>query len=111
MIGLSLVASVGSFVSHLFLVDVCSAFCSSDFIVGRFAEGQHVARMCTCAPCGDDVAVADNTHMIFECLALHPFRQQYASLCSPNTNTIRLFCATRSHATFQDCPNLTFAFI
>ena len=49
MIGLSLVASIGRFVSHLFLVDVCSAFCSSDLIVGRFAEGQHVARVCTCA--------------------------------------------------------------
>ncbi len=88
MIGLSLVASVGSFVSHLFLVDVCSAFCTLDLIVGRFAGGQHVARVCT--HCGD-VAVADEMHMIFECPALHPLRQQYAPLCSTNTNTIKCF--------------------
>ena len=47
--------------------------------------------MCRCTPCGDDVAVADETHMMFECPALHPLRQQYASLCSTNTNTIKWF--------------------
>ncbi len=85
---ISLVASVGSFVSHLFLVDVCSAFCSPGLIVSRFAGGQHVARVRR--HCGD-VTVADEMHMIFECPALRPPRQQYAPLCSTDTNTIRCF--------------------
>ena len=60
-------------------------------VVGRFAGGQHVARANrVCTHCGG-VAVAD------ECPALHPLRQQYASLFSTNTDTMRSFFAQQYH--------------
>ncbi len=82
-------------------------------VMGRFALGQHVARANrVCTHCGG-VAVADELHMVIECPALHPLRQQCASLFSTNTD----ICAARSHAGFQvDSelsrfpPNLTFVF-
>ena len=49
-----------------------------------------------CTHCGD-VAVADEMHMIFECLALHALRQQYAPLFSTNTDTMRSFFAQQNH--------------
>ncbi len=66
-------------------------------VLGRFAGDQHVARasrVCTHC-CG--VAVADELHMIFECLALHRLRQQYAPLFSMNIDTMRSFFAKQDH--------------
>ena len=69
----------------------------SRIVVGRFAGGQHVARANrVCTHCGA-VAVADELHMGFECPALHPLRQQYASLFSTNTDTMRSFFAQQDH--------------
>jgi len=63
-------------------------------VLGRFAGGQHVARVCT--HCGG-VAVTDEMHMIFERPALHALRQQYAPLFSTNTDTMRSFFAQQDH--------------
>ncbi len=42
--------------------------------------------------CGG-VAVAGELHMIFECSALRPLRQQYAPLFSTNTGNMSFFFA------------------
>ena len=66
-------------------------------VVGRFAGGQHVARADrVCTHC-DGVAVADELHLISECPAVHPLRQQYAPLLSMNTDTMRSFFAQQDH--------------
>ena len=63
---------------------------------GRFA-GQHVPRAdrvcCHCA----GRCVADEMHVIFECHALQPLRQQYAPLFSSDTNTMRSFFGQKDH--------------
>jgi len=66
-------------------------------VLGRFAEGQHVARANrVCTHCGG-VAVADEMHMIFECPAVHALRQQYAPLFPTNTDTMRSLSAQQDH--------------
>ena len=63
-------------------------------VLGRFAGVVRANRVCT--HCGS-VAVADELHMIFECPALQAVRQQYASLFSANTDTMRSFFAQQDH--------------
>jgi len=66
-------------------------------VLGRFAGGQHVARVNrVCTHCGR-VAVADELHMIFECPALQAVRQRYAPLFSTGTNTMRSCSAQQYH--------------
>ena len=99
-IGLDLLASIGGIVSCLFLVGACSGFYSlgwalinCQFVLGRFAGGQHAARANRVCTYGGSVAVADELHMNFECLVLQAIRQRYAPLFSTNTNTMRSFSA------------------
>ena len=42
-------------------------------------------------------SIADEVHMVHECAALQPLRQQYANLFSPETDTMRSFFAQRDH--------------
>ena len=42
-------------------------------------------------------AVGDEKHMIFECTALAPLRQQHADLFTPRTVTMRSFFAQQNH--------------
>ncbi len=78
-------------------VDAHNAVCvrldshGSPTVVGRFAGGQHVETH------RDAVAGADALHMIFECLALQPLRQQNVSLFSINTDTMRSCFAQHDH--------------
>ncbi|DBB02950.1 TPA: hypothetical protein ACH3X1_013546 [Trebouxia sp. C0004] len=66
-------------------------------VLGRFAGAQHVARANrVCAHCGS-VAVADELHVVFECLALQAVRQRYAPLFSADTTTMRSFFAQQDH--------------
>ncbi len=58
-------------------------------VLGRFAEGQHVARTSrVCTHCGG-VADAHGIHMDLECSALHTLRKQHAAFLSTNTDTTR----------------------
>ncbi len=68
-------------------------------VVGHFAGGQHVARADRVRTHCGSVAVADEIHMIFDCLALHALRQQYAPLFCVNTNTMHevLFFVQQDH--------------
>ena len=69
---------------------------SLPIVTGRFA-GQHVPRADRlCSHCADG-SVADEMHVIFECHALQPVRQQYATLFSPDTNTMRSFFGQTDH--------------
>ncbi len=43
-----------------------------------------------CSHC-DGASVADELHLVFGCHALHPLRQQYAALFTPETDTMRSF--------------------
>ena len=64
-------------------------------VAGRFSGDQHVARTDrVCTHCGG-IAVADELHMIHEveCPVPMPLRLQYAALFTPDTNTMRSFCA------------------
>ncbi len=36
-------------------------------------------------------------HVVFECPALRPFRQQYAALFTPGTDTMRSFFGQKDH--------------
>ena len=42
-------------------------------------------------------AVGDEKHMIFECAAIAPLRQQHADLFTPRTDTMRSFFAQQDH--------------
>ena len=42
-------------------------------------------------------AIGDEKHMVFECTALAPLRQQYADLFTPRTETMRSFFAQQDH--------------
>ena len=65
-------------------------------VFGRLAGGQHVARARrVCTRCGG--AVADKMHIMFENLALHTVRQQYAPLFSTNTDTMRSCSVKQDH--------------
>jgi len=66
-------------------------------VTGPFSGGQHVARADrVCLHCGG-TSIADELHMVLECAALQPLRQQYATLFSPDTDTMRSFFAQRDH--------------
>ncbi len=68
-------------------------------VVGRFVGGQHVARANrVCTHCGGMV-VADELHVIFDCPAREPLRQQHAPLFSTNTNTVRSLFAQQAEST------------
>ncbi|KAL3157281.1 hypothetical protein ABBQ38_001513 [Trebouxia sp. C0009 RCD-2024] len=64
---------------------------------GRLAGADHVDRVhrvCTCCSSG---AVGDEMHLVFECAALAPLRQRYASLFTVRTDTMRSFFAQQDH--------------
>ena len=59
---------------------------------GRLAGAGHVGRADrVCLACNSG-GVGDEKHMIFECTALAPLRQQHADLFTPRTGTMG-FCA------------------
>ena len=49
-----------------------------------------------CSPCGGHT-IADELHMIHECSALQPLRQQYATLFTADTDTMMSFFAQQDH--------------
>ena len=60
---------------------------------GRLAGAGHVGRADrVCLACNSG-GVGDEKHMIFECTALAPLRQQHADLFTPRTDTMRSFFA------------------
>ena len=64
---------------------------------GRLAGAGHVSRaqrICTCCNSG---AVGDEMHLVFECVALAPLRQRYATLFTGLTDTMRSFFAQHDH--------------
>ena len=64
---------------------------------GRLAGAGHVGRADrVCLACNSG-GVGDEKHMIFECAALAPLRQQYADLFTPRTGTMRSFFAQQNH--------------
>ena len=61
------------------------------------AGAGHVDRANTvCLSCNSGV-IGDEKHMVFECTALSPLRQQHAGLCTPRTGTMRSFFAQQDH--------------
>ena len=97
---LSLIAHVGGIVSFLYLGGACSGFCSSGWAVmacrlllavGRVDRANRVCLACNSG------AIGDEKHMIFECAALAPLRQQHTDLFTPRTNTMRSFFAQQDH--------------
>ena len=57
--------------------------------IGRLAGAGHVDRANrVCLACNSG-AIADEKHMIFECAAMAPLRQQHADLFTPQTDTMR----------------------
>ena len=68
---------------------------------GRLAGTGHVGRANrVCLACNCYVysgGVGDEKHMIFECIALAPLRQQHADLFTPRTDTMRSFFAQQNH--------------
>ena len=70
---------------------------SLPIVTGRLSGGQHVDRTDrVCSHCGGH-AVADELHMVHECSALQPLRQQYAALVTADTDTMRSFFAKQDH--------------
>ncbi len=70
---------------------------SLPIVTGRLSGGQHVNRADrVCSHCGGH-AVADELHMVRECAALQPLRQQYAALFTADTDTMRSFLAQQDH--------------
>ena len=64
---------------------------------GRLAGAGHVDRANrVCLACNSG-AIGDEMHMVFECAALVPFRQQHADLFTPHTDTMRSFFAQQDH--------------
>ena len=102
--GSSLIAhvAIGGNVSFLFLGGACSDFCSLGchglpIATGRLASAGHVERADrVCLACNSG-AVGDEKHMIFECTALAPLRQQHADLSTPRTVTMHSFFAQQNH--------------
>ena len=45
-------------------------------------------------PCHYSGAIGDEKHMIFDCAAIAPLRQQHADLFTPRTDTMRSFFAS-----------------
>ena len=77
---------------------------------GRLAGAGHVGRANrVCLACKSG-GVGDEKHMIFECTALAPLRQQHADLFTPRTDTMRSFFAQQNHLGVLnyviDCLNL-----
>lgn len=101
-IGFNLITNVGAIVNYLsgrrmqrFLQFRLSSH-SLSIVTGRFA-GQHVARADrTCSHCADR-SVADELHVVSECHALRPVRQQYAALFTSDTDTMRSFFGQKDH--------------
>ena len=58
------------------------------------ATGRLANRVCLACNSG---AVGDDVHMVFECTALAPLRQQHADLFTPHTDTMRSFFAQQDH--------------
>ena len=105
--GLSLIAHVGGIVSFLFLGGACSDFCSLGWavmacglllavwlVLGSAGHLGRANRFCLACNSG---GVSDEKHMIFECTALAPLRQQHADLFTPRTVTMRSFFAQQNH--------------
>jgi hypothetical protein len=64
---------------------------------GRLAGADHVDRANrVCLACNSG-AIGDEKHLIFECTALAPVRQQHADLFTPRTDTMRSFFAQQDH--------------
>ena len=64
---------------------------------GRLAGAGHVDRAnWVCLACSS-AAIGDEKHVIFECTALAPLRQQHADLFTPRTDTMRFFSAQQDH--------------
>ena len=60
---------------------------------GRLAGAGHVDRANrVCLACNSG-AIGDEKHMLFECTALAPLRQQHADLFTPRTDTMQSFFA------------------
>ena len=74
--------------------------------IGRYAGSHHADRADrVCSHCDSD-SIADELHLVFECDALQPFRQRYAALFTPETDTMRSFFGQRDHMQvfkFVDC--------
>ena len=65
--------------------------------IGRLAGAGHVDRANrVCLACNSG-AVGDEKHMIFECAAIAPLRQQHVDLFTPRTDTMRSFFAQQDH--------------
>ena len=66
-------------------------------IAGWLAGAGHVDRANrVCLTCNSG-ALGNEKHMIFECTALAPLRQQRADLSTPRTDTMRSFLAQQDH--------------
>ena len=64
---------------------------------GRLAGTGHVVRVNrVCLACNSG-AICDEMHMVYECAALAPLRQQHADLFTYHTDTMRSFFAQRDH--------------
>ena len=64
---------------------------------GQLAGIGHVHRANrVCLACNSG-AIGDEMHMVFECAALAPLRQQHADLFTPHTDTMRSFFAQQDH--------------
>ena len=65
--------------------------------IHRLAGGPRVNRADRiCAHCGSG-SIADEFHLVFECNLLQPLRQQYASLFTSQTDTMRSIFGQRDH--------------
>ncbi len=70
---------------------------SLPIVTGNLSGGQHVDRTDrVCSHCGAH-ALANELHMVRECSALQPLRQQYAALFTAQTDTMRSFVAQQDH--------------
>ena len=66
--------------------------------IGRLAGAGHVDRANICLACNSGaIGESDEKHMIFECAAVAPLRQQHADLFTPQTDTMRSFFAQQDH--------------
>ena len=105
--GLSLIAYVEGTVGFLFREGACSDFCSLGWAVmacqlllavwlvpAMYTYVDRANRVCLACKSG---AIGDEKHMIFECTALAPLRQQHADLFTPRTDTMRSFFAQQNH--------------
>ena len=71
----------------------CSAL---PIVTGRYGS-QYVARTDRiCSHCGPG-SFADELHVVHECPALQPLRQQYSTLFTPETDTMMSFFSHMDH--------------